>query len=92
MKTLKKVPKFKNENDEREFWAKHDSSEFIDYSKAKSFEFPNLKPSTKTISIRLPEFLINKLKVIANKKDIPYQSLIKLYLAEKTEAELQKKK
>jgi len=92
MKTLKKVPKFKNENDERAFWAIHDSSEFIDYSKAQSVEFPSLKPSTKTISIRLPEFLINKLKVIANKKDIPYQSLIKLYLAEKTEAELHKKK
>ena len=90
MKTMKKIPKFKNEQEERDFWAKHDSSEFIDYSKAAPAEFPNLKPSTKTISIRLPEHLINRLKMIANKKDIPYQSLIKLYLAEKTEAELKK--
>ena len=91
MKTLKKIPKFKNEAEEREFWSEHDSSEFIDYSKAQVVQFPELKPSTKTISIRLPEFLLNKLKLIANKKDIPYQSLIKLYLAEKTESELKKK-
>ena len=91
MKTLKKIPKFKSETEERKFWSKEDSSEFVDYSKANVVEFQNLKPSSKTISIRLPEFLINKLKVIANKKDMPYQSLIKLSLAEKTEAELKKK-
>lgn len=90
MKTKKKVPEFKNETEERRFWEKHDSTDYIDYSKAKSVSFPNLKPSTKTISIRLPEFLIEKLKIIANKKDIPYQSLIKLYLAEKTESDMKK--
>ena len=90
MKTMKKIPKFKNEEAERDFWDKHDSSEYIDFDNAEAAQFPNLKPTTKTISIRLPETLINRLKMIANKKDIPYQSLIKLYLAEKTESELKK--
>ena len=91
MKTLKKTPKFKNESEERAFWAEHDSTDYVDFSGAEQVSFPNLKPSTKTISIRLPEYLLNKLKLIANKKDVPYQSLIKIYLAEKTEAELKKK-
>jgi len=88
MKTLKKIPRFRNENDEIEFWNNNDSSEFIDYTKAKKLNLPNLKPSTKSISIRLPESLLQRLKIIANKKDIPYQSLIKIYLSEKIRDDL----
>jgi len=87
-KQIKKIPKFKNEDEEREFWSTHDSTEYIDYSKAKRTLFPNLKPTTKTISIRLPESLIEKLKVLANKRDVPYQSLLKVLLAEKVDEEL----
>ena len=88
MSKLKKIPKFKSEAEESEFWATHDSTEYIDYSTAKRIAFPNLKPSTKTISIRLPESLIEHLKVLANKRDIPYQSLLKMFLSEKVEEEL----
>jgi predicted DNA binding CopG/RHH family protein len=88
MRKLKKIPKFKSEAEEAEFWATHDSSEYVDYSKAKHIVFPNLKPSTKTISIRLPESLIEHLKVLANKRDVPYQSLLKIFLSEKVEEEL----
>lgn len=91
MSKLKSVPIFKTEDEEREFWSKHDSTEYIDYSKAKRTLFPNLKPTTKTISIRLPESLIEKLKVLANKKDVPYQSLLKVLLAEKVDEELSTK-
>lgn len=88
MSKLKKMPKFKNEDEERELWATHDSTEYIDYSKAKRALFPTLKPTTKTISIRLPVSLIEHLKVLANKKDIPYQSLLKILLAEKVKEEI----
>jgi len=88
MKKLKKIPKFKNEGEEREFWAKNDSSKYIDWSKSKRVNFPNLKPSTKTISLRLPEHLIDSLKSLANKRDVPYQSLIKIILKEKIDQEL----
>ena len=88
MKKFKKIPKFKSEAEEVEFWATHDSTEYIDYSKAKSVVFQNLKPSTKTISIRLPESLIEHLKVLANKRDVPYQSLLKMFLSEKVAEEL----
>jgi predicted DNA binding CopG/RHH family protein len=88
MRKLKKIPKFKNEEEEAEFWATHDSTEYVDYSKAKRIVFQNLKPSTKTISIRLPESLIEHLKVLANKRDVPYQSLLKIFLSEKVEEEL----
>lgn len=88
MSKLKSMPKFKTEDEEREFWSTHDSTEYIDYSKAKRTLFPNLKPTTKTISIRLPESLIEKLKVLANKRDVPYQSLLKVLLAEKVDEEL----
>ncbi len=81
MKKLKKIPTFKTENDEREFWESHDSSEYLDLSKAERAVLPNLKPSTKTISLRLPEGLLNRIKVEANKRDMPYQSLIKVWLA-----------
>ena len=87
MSKLKKVPKFKSEKEELEFWSTHDSADYIDYSKTKRALFPNLKPSTRTISIRLPESLIEHLKVLANKRDIPYQSLLKMFLIEKVEKE-----
>ena len=85
---LKSIPKFKSDAEERKFWETHDSTEYVDWSKAKSVNFPNLKPSTRTISIRLPESLIESLKVLANKKDVPYQSLLKILLAEKVKEEL----
>ncbi len=87
-KNLKKVPKFKNEDEEREFWATHDTTEYFDLSKAVRVSFPNLKPSTVLTSIRLPAWLLNSIKGIANKKDVPAQSLMKMYLAEKVEEEL----
>ena len=84
----KSIPQFSSEDQEREFWATHDSTEYIDWSKAqKNPTFPRLKPSTRTISIRLPESLITELKTLANKKDVPYQSLVKIYLAEKVKEE-----
>ncbi|MBK7103663.1 MAG: BrnA antitoxin family protein [Ignavibacteriae bacterium] len=88
MKKLKNIPKFKTEEEEREFWSKNDSTEYINWEKSKSTSFPNLKPSTRTISLRLPEFLLNDLKIIANKRDVPYQSLIKIILKEKIDFEL----
>ncbi|MBF0487755.1 MAG: BrnA antitoxin family protein [Nitrospirae bacterium] len=87
---LKEIPVFNTEDDEREFWSNHDTTDFFDYDRAEAAIFPNLKPSTKSISIRLPETLIEQLKMLANEKDVPYQSLIKIYLAEKIEAELVK--
>lgn len=87
-KRLKPIPKFKNEDEERDFWATADSSEYFDWSKAERVIFPNLKPSTQTISLRLPEHLLARIKQLANKRDVPYQSLIKIYLAEKVEQEL----
>ncbi|MDP3244400.1 MAG: BrnA antitoxin family protein [bacterium] len=87
-KILKQVPKFKNEDEEREFWAKADSSEYFDWSKAEEVIFPNLKPSTESISLRLPSFLLANIKQLANKKDVPYQSLMKIFLAEKVDESL----
>ena len=81
-KKVKKTPKFKSEQEEREFWEKHDSSDYVDWSGAESVSLPNLKPSTKTISLRLPEGLLDSIKIEANKRDMPYQSLIKAWLAE----------
>ena len=88
MSKLKKIPKFRNEKEEQEFWSTHDSTEYIDYSKAEKAVFPKLKPSLKTISIRLPESLIEHLKQLANKRDVPYQSLLKIYLMERVREEL----
>ncbi|MEW6408967.1 MAG: BrnA antitoxin family protein [Nitrospirota bacterium] len=88
MSKLKKVPRFKSEKEEFEFWSTHDSTEYVDYSKAKRVLFTNLKPSTRSISVRLPESLIDHLKLLANKRDIPYQSLLKMLLTEKVEEEL----
>ena len=88
MKKLKKIPKFKTEDEERKFWSKTDSTDYVDWTKAKRVSFPKLKPSTKTISIRLPEHLIEGLKALANKRDVPYQSLIKIILNERIVKEL----
>lgn len=88
MKKLKKIPKFKNEDEEGEFWLKSDSTEFVDWKKSKRAAFPNLKPSTKTISLRLPESILEEIKTLANKRDIPYQSLIKIILKERIDTEL----
>ena len=84
----KRIPKFKNEQNEHEFWATHSALDYMDTSKAGKVTLPNLKPSVKTISLRLPEIMLAELKMLANKKDIPYQSLLKMFLAERIEAEL----
>lgn len=80
-------PVFASEDEERDFWATHSPLDFFDASKARSARFPNLKPSLKSISIRLPESLLDELKILANKRDVPYQSLAKLYLAWGIQAE-----
>jgi len=85
--TKKKIPEFRSEESERQFWANHDSTEFIDWSTAGRRKFPALKPSLRTISIRLPVSMIEDLKVLANKRDVPYQSLLKIFLAERLEKE-----
>jgi predicted DNA binding CopG/RHH family protein len=84
----KVIPAFKNEEQEREFWASHDSADYIDWQRAEDVRLPNLRPTTRTISIRLPQPMIERLKVLANKRDVPYQSLLKMYVAEKIEEEL----
>jgi len=83
-KNPKSIPKFRSEAEERRFWETHDSSSHIDWSKAERARLPNLKPSTTSISLRLPVTLLDRIKVAANKRDVPYQSLIKTWLAEKT--------
>jgi predicted DNA binding CopG/RHH family protein len=83
-----RIPKFKNEEEEREFWATHDSTDYINWDKAERITFSNLKPSVKKISLRLPETMIEELKLLANKRDVPYQSLLKIFLAERIEKEL----
>jgi predicted DNA binding CopG/RHH family protein len=82
MSKIKKIPNFKTEAEERDFWEKNDSSDYLDWNKAQSVSMPNLKPSTKTISLRLPEGLLESIKIEANKLDMPYQSLIKVWLAD----------
>lgn len=84
----KSIPTFTSEAEEQEFWQKHDSTDYIDWSKGKIGVFPELKPSTKTISLRLPESLLAAIKTLANKKDVPYQSLMKVFLSEKLQDEL----
>ena len=83
MKKLKKIPRFKSLAEEEKFWSTHDSTDYIDYSKADLGFFPELKPSSKTISIRLPESLVEAIKLLANKQDIPYQSMLKILLSDK---------
>ena len=82
MSKVKTTPKFKTEAEERAFWEKHDSSDYVDWRQAQSVAMPNLKPSTKTISLRLPEGLLDSIKIEANKRDMPYQTLIKSWLAD----------
>jgi predicted DNA binding CopG/RHH family protein len=82
MSKTKNIPKFKTEADERAFWENNDSSDYINWKKAQRVSMPNLKPSTKTISLRLPEGLLDSIKIEANKRDMPYQSLIKFWLAD----------
>ncbi len=87
-KKLKEVPEFKNEDEEREFWWTHDSTEYVDWDKAERVVFPNLKMSTRTISLRLPEWMLDRLKAAANKRDVPYQSLIKMFLSDRLDEEM----
>lgn len=86
----KKIPKFESEDEEREFWAREESTEYLDWSRTRSARFPDLKPSTKTISLRLPEALLEDLKTLAHKMDVPYQSLLKIFLAERIEQEMRR--
>ena len=81
-KKLKPIPKFKSEEEEFKFWDKHDSAEYMDWSKAKHTVFPNLKPSSQTISLRLTVSMLEDIKVMANKRDVPYQSLMKIIIAD----------
>ncbi|MEQ1930421.1 MAG: BrnA antitoxin family protein [Parvularculaceae bacterium] len=82
-KKLKAIPKFRSEQEERAFWEGRDSTDYVDWDAAQRVQFPNLKPTTKAISLRLPVSLLDRIKVEANKRDVPYQSLIKTWLAEK---------
>jgi predicted DNA binding CopG/RHH family protein len=84
----KSIPKFENENAERDFWSEHDSTEYLNWKRAERVLFPNLKPSTKSISQRLPESLLDALRQMANERDVPYQSLIKMILQERIEWDL----
>lgn len=88
MSTLKKIPVFKTEDEEREFWAENDSTEFVDWKSSKKVVLSKLKPSTKTISLRLPEHILDELKMMARKRDVPYQSLIKIFLKDRLNQEL----
>jgi predicted DNA binding CopG/RHH family protein len=81
--TKKPIPEFKSEAQERAYWEAHDSAEHVDWSKAKKVTLPKLRPTTKTISLRLPQHLLDGIKVAANARDVPYQSLIKVWLQEK---------
>ena len=86
-KTLKPVPKFRSDEEAGEFWMTHDTTEYLDWSKARRVRFPYLRPSTATISLRLPQMLLDELRMLANQRDVPYQSLLKVYLAERVAAE-----
>ncbi len=90
MKKIKTIPKFKSEDEEREFWATHDSTDYFDVFKPVELDLSKLKPTTESISLRLPGFLLYRLKQLANKRDVPYQSLMKIFLAERVEQELKK--
>ncbi len=90
-KKLKKIPKFKNENEEFEFWSTHDTTEYLDLSKAARVRFPNLKPTSQTISLRLPIYMLEDIKILANRRDVPYQSLMKIFLADAIKRERKNK-
>ncbi|HEY0155764.1 MAG TPA: BrnA antitoxin family protein [Thermoanaerobaculia bacterium] len=87
MKPRKKIPTFKDEDAEREFWSAEDSTEYIDWSRGQEVVAPNLRPTLRTISLRLPESMIAELKLLANQRDVPYQSLLKVFLAERLKQE-----
>jgi predicted DNA binding CopG/RHH family protein len=89
-KELKDIPTFKNEEEEREFWANQDSTEYVDWDEAELVVFPKLKPTTKSISLRLPVPMLNEIRLLANKRDVPYQSLIKVFLKERIDEELKR--
>lgn len=84
----KAIPRFESEEEERTFWSKRDSVEYVDWKKARRVKMTTLKPTTRTVSIRMPETMLEDLKLLANKSDVPYQSLLKIYVAERIDAEL----
>lgn len=86
---LSPIPPFRTEDQERDYWSAHDSADHVDWSQARAASLPNLRPTLRTISIRLPEAMIQQLKVLANKRDVPYQSLLKQFLAERLDSERQ---
>lgn len=90
MSNKKPIPRFESEEEEQEFWSEHDSTDYVDWREAQPTVLANLKPSTKTISLRLPEYMLEELKLLANKRDVPYQSLLKVFLAERIEVELKR--
>jgi predicted DNA binding CopG/RHH family protein len=90
-KPKKSIPKFKSERAESRFWARHDSTDYVDYAKARPTAFPRLKPSTETISLRLPKSVLSHLRTLANERDVPYQTLLKIFLSERVEAEFRQK-
>ena len=86
-KKLKEIPKFKSEEEEREFWAAEDSTDYVDWDSAEAKTLPKLKPTTRTISLRISEAMLEKIRLAANKRDVPYQSLIKMFLKERLDEE-----
>lgn len=86
-KKLKSIPEFHTHEEAGAFWMTHDTTEYLDWSKARRVQFPKLRPSTKTISLRLPQGMLDELRILANQQDVPYQSLLKVYLAERVAAE-----
>ena len=89
-KNLKPIPKFKNEDEERNFWATADTSKYFNWSKAERVIFPNLRPTTESISLRMPEYLLARIKELAISRDVPYQSLIKMFLSDRVKQELRR--
>ncbi len=86
-RALKRIPTFTSEDEEREFWATADSTEYVDWARARVVRFPQLRPSSTAISVRLPDTLLTELKLLANERDVPYQSLLKMYLTDRVVAE-----
>lgn len=91
-KKLQQIPKFESENEEREFWATHDFTDYLDQFEPVELDLSKLKPTTESISLRLPGYLLMRIKEIANSRDVPYQSLMKIFLAERVEKELRAKR
>lgn len=91
-RALKRIPTFRSEDEEREFWARADSTEYVDWSTARAVRLPNLRPSSTAISVRLPDTLLAELKLLANEQDVPYQSLLKVYLSDRVSAERRRRR